>query len=55
MYKTILVPIEIAHLEEGKSILDMARNHADDDSRIVLLNVVQEIPSWAAVNLPGDD
>lgn len=52
MYKTILVPIDMAHVEEGKSIIEMARQHADEDSRIVLLNVVQEIPSWAAVSLP---
>lgn len=53
MYKTILVPIDIAHVEEGQAILNMARQHADDDSRIVLLNVVEEIPSWAAVSLPA--
>ncbi len=53
MYKTILVPIDIAHMEEGKAILEMARQHADENGRIVLLNVVQEIPSWAAVNLPS--
>ena len=52
MYKTILVPIDIAHFEEGKAILDMARQNADEDSRIVLLNVVEEIPKWAAVSLP---
>ena len=53
MYKTILVPIDIAHFEEGKAILDMARQNADEDSRIVLLNVVEEIPKWAAVSLPA--
>ena len=53
MYKTILVPIDIAHFEEGKAILNMAREHADEDSRIVLLNVVEEIPKWAAVSLPA--
>ena len=53
MYKTILVPIDVAHLEEGKAILAMARQNADENSRIVLLNVVEEIPSWAAVSLPA--
>ncbi len=53
MYKTILVPIDLGHAEEAQSILDMARHHADEDSRIVLLSVVEEIPNWAAVSLPA--
>ncbi len=53
MYKTILVPIDVAHSEESKAIIDMARHHADDDSRIIILNVVEEIPKWAAVSLPA--
>lgn len=54
MYKTILVPIDIAHLAEGKLTIDMAVEHAADDTRIVLLNVVEEIPGWAAVSIPAE-
>lgn len=52
MYKTILVPVDMAHVEEGKAILEMARQHGDENTRIVLLNVIEEIPKWAAVSLP---
>lgn len=52
MYKTILVPTDIAHLAEGKLTIDLAVGHASDDTRIVLLNVVEEIPGWASVAIP---
>lgn len=54
MYKTILVPIDIAHLAEGKLTIDLAVAHASDDTRIVLLNVVEEIPGWASVAIPTE-
>ena len=54
MYKTILVPIDIAHLAEGKLTIDLAVAHASDDTRIVLLNVVEEIPGWASVAIPKE-
>ncbi len=53
MYKTILVPIDIAHLEKSKNIIEFALEHAAPDSRIVLLNVVEDIPNWAAIELPA--
>ena len=54
MYKTILVPIEMSHVVEGKAIIDIAVEHAAKDAKIILLNVVEEVPSWAAINLPAD-
>ncbi len=54
MYKTILVPIEMGHLEAGKKTIDLAVEHAAEGARIILLNVVEEIPSWAAIDLPAD-
>lgn len=54
MYKNILVPIDTGHVVEGKSIIDLAVQHAADDATITLLNVVEDIPNWAAVNLPAD-
>ncbi len=54
MYKTILVPTDIAHLAEGKSTIDLAVAHASDDTRIVLLYVVEEIPGWASVAIPKE-
>lgn len=53
MYKTILVPIDMAHVDEGKSIIDLAREHAAQGAKIILLNVVEEIPTWAASAIPA--
>ena len=54
MYKTILVPIDMGHVVEGKSIIDVAIDNAADGAKIILLTVVEEIPNWAAINLPAD-
>lgn len=53
MYKTILVPIEMAHVPEGKANIDLAAQHAAEGAKIILLNVVEDIPNWAAVELPA--
>lgn len=54
MYKTILVPIDLAHLDEGKATVDVAISITDDDARIILLYVIEEIPSWTDLDLPKD-
>lgn len=54
MYKTILVPIDIAHIDKAKPMIDIAAEHGGENSRIILLNVVEEIPSWAASAIPQD-
>ena len=53
MYKTILAPIDMAHIDKGKAVIDIAAAQVDKDSHIILLNVVEEIPGWAAVELPS--
>ncbi|MCP4077685.1 MAG: universal stress protein [Gammaproteobacteria bacterium] len=52
MHKTVLVPIDIAHLREGKATIDIALANAGEDSSIILLNVIEDIPKWAAAQLP---
>lgn len=53
MYKTILAPIDMAHIAKGKAVLEIAAAQADKDAHIILLNVVEKIPDWAAVELPS--
>jgi nucleotide-binding universal stress UspA family protein len=53
MFKTILVPIDMAHVVEGKANIDIAAQHASAGAKIILLNVVEEIPTWAAAELPS--
>jgi len=54
MYKTILVPVDMSHIEEGKSTIEIAKKHSDQDTRIVLLHVIEEPPKWAQAQLPDD-
>ncbi len=53
MYKTILVPIDLAHPEKGKPMIGIALNIADENARIILVNVMEEIPGYAAIELPS--
>jgi len=53
MYKTILVPIDIAHIESGQSMIGIARKYCDDDTRIIMLHVIEEVPKWVAAQLPA--
>ncbi|MBX2868463.1 MAG: universal stress protein [Acidiferrobacterales bacterium] len=52
MYKSILIPVDLGNVAKIDSLVDHASTHASNDSKIVLLNVVENIPSWAAVELP---
>ncbi len=52
MFNTILVPIDMAHLAEGKANIDIAIKQAEAGAKIILLNVVEDIPTWASVELP---
>jgi nucleotide-binding universal stress UspA family protein len=52
MYKTVLVPIDMAHPERGKPMIDVARQIGDKDARILLVSVVEEVPTFVASQLP---
>ena len=54
MFNTILVPIDMAHIAEGKATIDIAVKQAEAGTKIILLNVVEDIPTWAAVELPAN-
>ena len=52
MYKNILVPIDLAHVREGKDTLEIARANLEEGGHVTLLNVIEDIPKWAAAQLP---
>lgn len=54
MYKNILVPLEPAHLDDVSKTLDLAEHLRAPGGRIVLLSVVEEIPSYVASQIPED-
>ncbi len=53
MYKAIMVPIDLAHAEKGKAMIEIAKRLADKAARIVLINVVVDIQTYLAAELPG--
>jgi len=53
MYKVIMVPIDLSHAEKGKVMIEVARKLGDKTARIVLINVVVDIPTYLAAELPG--
>ena len=54
MYKTIIVPIDLSHVEAGKAMIDVAKAHSDENTRIILPHVIEEMPKWVTVELPKD-
>lgn len=52
MYKTILVPVDLAHPEKGGPMIETARRIAETDARIMLLNVIEDVPTYIAAQLP---
>ena len=53
MFKTIIVPIDLAHAEKGKAMIDVAAKLGGKGARIVLTNIVENVPTFVAAQLPG--
>ncbi|MGK0272683.1 MAG: universal stress protein F [Cocleimonas sp.] len=54
MYKSILVPIDVNHIDRAKEMIDAAKAHSDENTKILLLNVVEVVPAWAASYLQAN-
>lgn len=54
MYNKILVPVEMGALEKGERILRKAASLVDPGGDIILLNVVEDAPTYLAIDLPVD-
>ena len=52
MYKSILIPVDLANVTKVNSLIDQVSVYNSSNPKIILLNVVEDIPSWAAVELP---
>lgn len=54
MINTILVPIDIDHIEAGASALEMARTLArGQDAKFFLLNVLESVPAYLSSEIPS--
>ncbi len=52
MYAKIIVPIDLSHVETGKKAITIAQKLLDKGGKIYLLNVVEDIPTYVAAELP---
>ena len=54
MYKTILVAVDIAQMDKAERILQKARQLSASGGRILLVNVVEELPAYVVSGLSVD-
>ncbi len=54
MFNRVLLPVDVAHLDEGRKILDVATAITGPETEIVLLYVMEDIPNWTDIDLPPD-
>ncbi len=52
MYKSILVPIDLAHRDVGQAMIKRAVALSDENGKITLLHVIGDIPAYAQSYLP---
>lgn len=54
MYNNILVAIALDHSPDTDKALQVARNLASGDAPITALHVIEDIPSYVAIQIPAD-
>jgi nucleotide-binding universal stress UspA family protein len=52
LQKSILIAVDLGNVGSVDSLIDRAARYDNGDVKIILLNVVEDIPNWAAVELP---
>ena len=52
MFKSILVPIDLAHRDIGQAMIQRAVALSDENAKITLLHVIGDIPAYAQSYLP---
>jgi len=53
VYKKILVPIDLSHAEKASAMIGIAKSLAGDNLRLVLVNVVEDIPNYVSIDMPS--
>ena len=54
MYDSILVPVELSHVDTAIGAIDIAKKLLNQNGKIILINVVGDIPSYIEAELPID-
>lgn len=52
MFKVILLPVDIGQTEAAKTAIAAASQLMQSDTKLVLLNVVDEVPAYIATQIP---
>lgn len=53
MYNVILVPVDLGHKGRIAAMMDIAKHLSAENARIILVNVVEDVPSYVASQLPA--
>lgn len=53
MYSSILIPIDLGHVEKSKQAIDAVTRIAGKNTKVKLVNIVGDVPTFAAAELPG--
>ncbi len=54
MFKNILVPVDLSHIEKSGALIDEAKRIAGQEGgALTLLNVVPDIPGYVAAQIPS--
>ncbi|RIA55268.1 universal stress protein [Dichotomicrobium thermohalophilum] len=53
MFKTIVVPVALSEVEKADRMLNAARQLGGEHAHIVLMSVIEDIPTYVATELPG--
>ena len=54
MFKKILIPIDLANAEKGKTMITAAGELGGKSAELTLMNVVEDIPAYVASELPEE-
>ncbi|ANK84906.1 MULTISPECIES: universal stress protein [unclassified Rhizobium] len=54
MYRKIIVAVALGSLDRGENILRKAASLLDTGGQIVALNVVEDVPTYVAIELPAN-
>lgn len=52
MYKTILVPVQLADEGHDRKLITLARKLGGKSARIIVTHVIEEVPSYVTSSLP---
>ena len=54
MYRKIVVPVDMGQMDKGEKILAKAKALLDAGGELVLVNVVETLPTYMTIDLPVD-